>query len=111
MYVGNLSAKRDFTDVRDIVRAYSLLLKKGARGETYNVGRGEAVAIRELLDTILSFADCNIKVETDAAKLRPVDVPVIEADITKLTETTGWEPQIPLKDTLYQVLEDWRSRV
>ncbi len=111
MYVGNLSAKRDFTDVRDIVRAYSLLLQKGVRGETYNVGRGKAVAIRELLDTILSFASCEIRVETDAAKLRPVDVPVIEADITKLTETTGWEPQIPLKDTLYQVLGDWRNRV
>ena len=109
--VGNLSAKRDFTDVKDIVRAYSLLLRKGEQGETYNVGSGKAVAIQELLDQILALSDCEIRVEQDAAKLRPVDVPVIEADIKKLRQVTGWEREIPLRDTLLAVLTDWRRRV
>lgn len=111
LYVGNLSAKRDFTDVRDVVRAYSLLLTKGERGETYNVGRGETVAIRELLDAVLRFATCEIKVETDMKKLRPVDVPVIEADITKIYQTVGWRPEIPLEETLQEVLDDWRNQI
>lgn len=111
MYVGNLSAKRDFTDVRDIVRAYSLLLKKGVRGEIYNVGSGKAVAIQDLLDKILELSDSNIRVETDVARLRPVDVPVIEADIEKIKQATGWKPEISLEDTLREVLAEWRSRV
>ncbi len=111
IYVGNLSAKRDFTDVKDIVRAYSLLLRKGELGETYNVGSGSAIAIQELLDEILKLSGCEIKVKQDVAKLRPVDVPVIEADITKLKQVTGWRPEIPLEDTLQAVLNDWRMRV
>lgn len=111
IFVGNLSAKRDFTDVRDIVRAYSMLLRNGERGETYNVGSGTAVAIQELLENILALSDCEIRVEQDPAKLRPVDVPVIEADVTKLRQTTGWTQEIPLRDTLLAVLTDWRRRV
>jgi GDP-4-dehydro-6-deoxy-D-mannose reductase len=87
--VGNLSAKRDFTDVRDVVRAYSLLIKKGQAGETYNVGSGKAIAIEEILKLILSFATVTISVEVDPTKLRPLDVPIIEADIKKLQECTG----------------------
>jgi len=81
--VGNLSAKRDFTDVRDVVNAYGLLMKKGIKGEMYNVGSGEAIEIRAILDLILSFSNKEIEVEVNPNKLRPVDVPIIEADIQK----------------------------
>lgn len=111
MYVGNLSAKRDFTDVRDVVRAYGLLAQKGAKGETYNVGRGTAYEIREILNMIVAESFCDISVEIDPAKIRPVDVPIIEADITKLNEATGWEPEIPIKQTIKEVLNYWRARL
>ena len=111
MYVGNLSAKRDFTDVRDIVRAYSALIQNGAAGETYNVGSGSAIAIRELLDEILKLSTKEIKVEIDPNKLRPVDVPIVEADVSKLVKETGWERIYSLKDTLKDILEYWRGTV
>lgn len=110
MYVGNLSAKRDFTDVRDVVRAYALLVQHGEKGETYNVGRGRAVEIREILDKIIALSDREIKVEIDPAKIRPVDVPIIEADITKLHQATGWQPEISLEKTIEEVLNYWRER-
>ncbi|MGN0326798.1 MAG: GDP-mannose 4,6-dehydratase [Lachnospiraceae bacterium] len=110
MYVGNLSAERDFTDVRDVVRAYVLLAQHGVKGETYNVGRGKAVEIREILDMIISMSKCDIKVEIDPAKIRPVDVPIIEADITKLQQATGWQPDIPLEQTIEEVLNYWRQK-
>lgn len=81
MRVGNLSAKRDFTDVRDVIRAYALIMEHGKAGETYNVGSGHAVSIQQILDTIISLSKADIKVEVDPEKLRPVDVPIIEADI------------------------------
>ena len=108
MYTGNLSAKRDFTDVRDVVRAYGLLASHGVKGETYNVGRGKAYEIREILNKIIALSDAEIKVETDPAKIRPVDVPIIEADITKIQNATGWSPIIPIDDTLKEVLDYWR---
>ncbi len=111
MHVGNLSARRDFTDVRDVVRAYVDIMEKGKAGETYNVGSGRAEAIKDILDKILSLSDVDIKVETDPSRLRPVDVPVIEADINKLQACTGWEPAIPLEQTLTDTLEYWRDRV
>lgn len=111
MYVGNLSAKRDFTDVRDVVRAYGLLASHGAKGETYNVGRGQAFEIREILDKIISMSPKEIKVEIDQAKIRPVDVPIIEADITKIQQATGWAPEIALETTLKEVLDYWRANV
>lgn len=110
MYVGNLSAKRDFTDVRDVVRAYALLAKNGQKGATYNVGRGHAYAIREILDMIISHSTKEIKVEIDQAKIRPVDVPIIEADISKINEATGWTPEIPIESTVEEVLNYWRDR-
>ena len=109
MSVGNLSAMRDFTDVRDVVRAYALLAEKGENGETYNVGSGNAVAIREILDKIISFSTAEIKVEIDPAKIRPVDVPIIEADISKLQAVTGWKPEISLEETIEEVLNYWRN--
>ncbi len=111
MRVGNLSSKRDFTDVRDVVRAYALLIQKGKAGETYNVGSGKALSIRDLLDQILSLSTADIRVETDAAKFRPVDIPVIEADTAKLRACTGWKPLIPLEQTLRETLDDWRDRL
>lgn len=110
MYVGNLSAKRDFTDVRDVVKAYALLVKGGKRGETYNVGSGHAIAIEEILNKIIALSDRDIKVEVDPNKLRPVDVPIIEPDITKINEAVGWKPEIELETTLKETLEYWRNQ-
>lgn len=109
IYVGNLSAKRDFTDVRDVVNAYALLVKGGKRGETYNVGRGHAVAIEDILKEIVSMSDKDIEVKVDEKKLRPVDVPIIEPDIEKIKKEVGWEPVIELRQTLEETLEYWRS--
>jgi GDP-4-dehydro-6-deoxy-D-mannose reductase len=106
---GNLSAKRDFTDVRDIVRAYALLLECGRAGEIYNVGSGNAVMISDILSQIQQLCHVPFRIETDPAKLRPVDVPVIAADIAKLQAHTGWTPEIPLAQTLADTLEHWRS--
>ena len=111
IYVGNLSSMRDFTDVRDVVRAYALLMECGKSGETYNVGSGNAVTIREVLDLIISLSDKNIEVKIDNNKIRPVDVPIIEADITKINELTGWKPEIPLRQTIKETLDYWRERV
>ncbi len=111
MRVGNLSAKRDFTDVRDVVRAYAMLIEKGQAGETYNIGSGHAIAVEEILQMILSNSGADIKVEVDQTKLRPVDVPMIEADTGKVREATGWEPQIALEQTIRETLAYWRGRV
>lgn len=111
MYVGNLSAKRDFTDVRDVVRAYALLVKEGVRGETYNVGAGHALAIQEILDMIISLSALKIEVQVDPDKLRPVDVPIIEPDISKINKRTGWKPEISLEQTLKETLEYWRKQL
>lgn len=110
MQVGNLAAKRDFTDVRDVMRAYRLLAEMGISGETYNVGSGCAVAIEDVLDMILAQARCPIVVEHDPARLRPVDVPVIAADVAKLYAATGWTPDHPLEKSISDVLGYWRGR-
>ncbi|MBQ6697292.1 MAG: GDP-mannose 4,6-dehydratase [Lachnospiraceae bacterium] len=111
MKVGNLAARRDFTDVRDVVKAYVKLVGAGMPGETYNVGSGDAKEIREILDLIISMSSADIKVEIDPNKIRPVDVPIIEADIHKIHELTGWEPQIPLEQTIQETLDYWRMHV
>ena len=110
IYVGNLEAKRDFTDVRDVVRAYSLLVEKGIQGESYNVGNGKAVEIQSILDQILTWSNAKIEDKVDPAKLRPVDVPIIEADIAKVQQTTGWNHKIPLEQTLQETLDYWRTK-
>lgn len=107
--VGNLAAKRDFTDVRDVVRAYVMLVQEGRAGEFYNVGSGNALAIRDILDIILSKTAHQIAIEVDAEKFRPVDVPIIEADITKLVEETGWGRQYLLETTVEETLDGWRE--
>lgn len=111
MMVGNLAAKRDFTDVRDVVKAYVSLVQKGEPGETYNVGSGNAQEIRQVLDLIISLSDKEIRVEIDPNKIRPVDVPIIEADITKINRLTGWKPEIPLEQTIQETLNYWRAHL
>ena len=101
---GNLLAKRDFTDVRDVVRAYGLLAMHGRSGETYNVGSGRSISIKSLLQEIIRLSGVKIRTETDPAKLRPVDIPDIRADIAKLQEDTGWMPEISITETLHEML-------
>jgi GDP-4-dehydro-6-deoxy-D-mannose reductase len=109
--VGNLDARRDFTDVRDVVRAYTLALEEGAEGQAYNVGRGEAHSIQEILDRLLARSSATIRVERDAARMRPVDAPVLVCDASRLRLRTGWEPRIALDQTLDDLLTYWRARV
>lgn len=111
IYVGNLEAKRDFTDVRDIVRAYWLCLEKGEDGEVYNIGTGKAYSMRELLDLLLGMSRVNVKVEVEAERLRPSDVPILISDSSKFRELTGWKPKIPFEQTLTDLLNYWRERV
>lgn len=108
MRVGNLDARRDFTDVRDVVRAYMLLGEKGKSGELYNVGSGKAMAIQEILDIIISQSTEDIKITVDPERLRPSDIPVIEADISRITADTGWKPEIPIEETIKNTLDYWR---
>ena len=109
IYVGNLSAERDFVDVRDIVRAYGDIADRGKSGETYNVGSGKAISIRKILEIILSLSSKEIYVETDKSRFRPVDTPKIEADISGLKTDTEWFPQIKLKDSISDIFEYWKS--
>jgi len=105
---GNLEARRDFTDVRDMVRAYWLALEKGEPGEAYVVASGTAYLIREVLDTVLANARCSIKVENAPELMRPSDVPVLVGDATKFRNLTGWAPQIPFAKTMSGLLDYWR---
>ena len=109
--VGNLDAARDFCDVRDIVAAYMQLLEVGQPGETYNVGSGNALPIRDVIKEILSLSSISIDVQTDPKKLRPLDMPSIRADITKIQAVCGWKPRYSLHESLQDVLNDWRLRV
>jgi GDP-4-dehydro-6-deoxy-D-mannose reductase len=109
--VGNLEAQRDFTDVRDVVRAYHLLALNGVSGQAYNVGSGHAHAIQEILDHLLAQARVPIQIEPDPARLRPSDIPRVVCDYTKLYDCTGWKPSIGFEQSLSDVLQDWRARV
>ena len=109
MKVGNLAPRKDFSDVRDIVTAYSLLMEKGKPGEAYNVGSGKSSSIQQMLDVLLSFTDAKITVEVDQSLFRPVDVVDIYCDHRKVTELTGWESKIPLERTLRDTLDYFRK--
>jgi GDP-4-dehydro-6-deoxy-D-mannose reductase len=109
--VGNLSAKKDFSDVRDIVRAYMLLMENGQAGEAYNIGSGKSVEIEDILHTLLSFAQIEIRVEQDKSLFRPVDVENIYCDHTKIASATGWKPEISLEKTLRDTLDYFRKIV
>jgi GDP-4-dehydro-6-deoxy-D-mannose reductase len=109
--VGDLTPRRDFTDVRDVVRAYRLLVERGEPGEAYNVCSGTDVSVQEIADRLVALADLPMTLATDPDLLRPVDTPVLRGDPTRLREATGWTPEIPLEQTLADVLDDWRKRV
>jgi GDP-4-dehydro-6-deoxy-D-mannose reductase len=109
--VGNLTPRRDFTDVRDVVRAYRLLVEHGEPGEAYNVCSGEDIAISDLADRLVAMAYRPMRLESDASLQRPVDVPVLRGDYAKLNKATGWTPEISLQTTLQDVLEEWRERI
>jgi len=109
--VGNLSPRRDFTDVRDVVRAYRLLIEHGEAGEAYNVCSGVDIAISDLAERLLALAERPMRLEEDPALQRPVDVPVLRGDPSKVHKATGWEPTIPLEQTLADLLAEWRARV
>ena len=109
--VGNLDARRDFTHVKDVVRAYRLIAEKGRPGEIYNVGSGRTYSAREILDRLCAMANCPIPVEQDPAKMRPSDTPVVCCGHGKLSRDTGWEPEISLDEMLRETLEEWRNQV
>lgn len=109
--VGNLEARRDFTDVRDAARAYHLLMTRGEAGQVYHLGSGRSHSIRDLLETLLSHARVSISTEADPALFRPIDVPDVVASIERIQSATGWKPQIAWADTLRDILDDWRQRV
>ncbi len=109
--VGNLEARRDFTDVRDMVRGYWLALEKGEPGEVYNLGSGRDVTIQKMLEILLGFSSIDIEVRQDPSRMRPSDVLVLRADNTKFRTLTGWSPEIPLEKTLEDLLNYWRDRV
>ena len=111
MRVGNLEARRDFTDVRDMMRGYHLALTRGQPGEVYNLGSGRAYSIREILERLLSMTDAAISVETDPERMRPSDIPTIVCDSHRFREATGWRPERRLDDTLKDALDYWRRRV
>ncbi len=108
--VGNLDTLRDFTDVRDIVRGYVMLLENGKIGESYNIGSGNVIKVKDILKKLISLSYKEIKVEIDKEKFRPVDVPIVQCDNSKIKEDTGWKPEISIDETLKDVLEYWRGK-
>jgi GDP-4-dehydro-6-deoxy-D-mannose reductase len=111
IYVGNLNAKRDYTDVRDMVRGYWLALEKGSPGEVYNICSGKVYSVREVLDMLLSFANVQPKVKQDPKRMRPSDVPILCGDNRKFVQETGWKNEIPFEVTLKDLLNYWRNKV
>ena len=109
--VGNLDSQRDFTDVRDTVRAYWLAVQKGRPGEVYNIATGNAITIRELLERLLALSDADVELQVDPDRLRPSDVEILLGDYSKLEADTGWRPEIPLQTTLQDTLDYWRGKV
>ena len=108
--VGNLDARRDYTDVRDTVRAYWLSLQKCEAGEVYNICSGRSWTIRQVLDLLLARSKVKVRVEPDPARMRPSDVQILEGDSAKFRKATGWAPEIPFEKTLDDILAYWRQR-
>ncbi len=110
MKVGNLSSMRDISDVRDIVRGYQLLMKKGKAGEAYNICSGKAHSIKNLLKILISLSKIKIRVKTDEKKNRPAEIPILAGDNSKMRRTTGWKPKFSFKTTLEDTLNFWRRK-
>lgn len=110
IHVGNLTGIRDFTDVRDMVRAYWLAAQKGESGALYNIGTGVPLSIRQILDRLIALCPVPVTVKEDPARCRPCDVPVLICDSSRFRAATGWEPEIDLDTTLKDILDDWLTR-
>jgi GDP-4-dehydro-6-deoxy-D-mannose reductase len=111
IFVGNLKAKRDFTDIRDVVKAYHLALEHCEPGSVYNIGSGIAHSLRHVLDLLLTMSRVVIQVKEDPARMRPSDVPELVADTTAFRSRTGWRPEISLEQSLFDLLEYWRAKL
>ena len=111
IYVGNLNAKRDWTDVRDVVDAYWLSTEKCEPGEVYNIATGKSRTIKEMLDKLLSFSKIKIEIKEDSSRIRPSDVEILEGDSTKFRKITGWKPKISFEKMLKDSLDYWRERL
>ena len=109
--VGTLTTRRDFTDVRDVVRAYRLLAEHGAPGEAYNICSGTEVSVQFVADTLTGLARRPLRLEQDPALSRPADVPILRGDPARIHELTGWKAEIPIISTLTDLLDDWRERI
>jgi len=109
--VGNLEARRDFTDVRDMVRGYAASLEKGEPGQVYNICQGTDYSIQEVLDLLLNMANLEVRVEIDPDRMRPSDVPVLLGSAERFHKDTGWQPRIPFEQTLRDLLDYWRDRL
>ena len=109
--VGNIEAKRDFTDIRDVVRAYVIALERCEPGSVYNIGSGTAYSVKQVLDLLLSMSKLIIQVREDPERMRPSDVPVMICDNSRFVEKTGWHAHIPFEQTLFDLLEYWRERL
>jgi len=111
MTVGNLEVQRDFSDVRDVVRAYHLLLQKIIPGESYNICSGKAYSIKEILDMLLSLSNAKIKIKSNPKKMRSNDTLIMNGSYEKLHKQTGWQPEIPFEKTLRDLLDYWREKI
>lgn len=109
--VGNLEAVRDFTDVRDMVQAYCIAILQSPAGEVYNLGSGEGLKVRDILDKLIRFSNVKIRICHDPTRIRTVDVPKLVIDYSKFNNLTGWHPEIPIEKSLEDVLDWWRKRV
>lgn len=111
LQVGNLSAVRDFTDVRDMVRAYFLAATRGVPGEVYNIGSGAGRRVDEVLRTLAAFSQVYFTIREDPTRLRPPDVPSLVCNSAKFRAQTGWEPLIPFERTMHDLLNHWRAQI
>lgn len=111
IYVGNLEAVRDFTDVRDMVRAYHLAITLGEPGEVYNIGYGQGRSIQWILDTLIGMSSVKVEVRQDPARMRPSDIPSLVCNPARFQARTNWQPSIPIEQTLSDILDYWREKV
>lgn len=109
--VGNLEAERDWTDVRDMVKAYLLSVEKCEPGDVYNICSGNRVKISHMLDILLGYSKVKVEIKQDPARMRPSEVPVLVGDNSKFRKQTGWKPSIPFEKTMKDLLDYWRERI
>lgn len=111
IHVGNIDVSRDFSNVKDVVKAYALLLEHGRKNQIYNISSGNAVSLRQILDSLLSFSSIPIQIKMDESRFRKADISELWGDNSKIQKETSWKPEIPLKQTLMDLLNYWRSRL